>query len=67
MDAERESLVAGLFESTKQADAAFCLVLEDIQDPGNVGALLRSAAAAGVKDVLMSRTCASRRSPTSWT
>lgn len=39
-------------------DAAFCLVLEDIQDPGNVGALLRSAAAAGVKDVLMSRTCA---------
>lgn len=40
------------------ADAAFCLVLEDIQDPGNVGALLRSAAAAGVKDVLMSRTCA---------
>lgn len=39
-------------------DAAFCLVLEDIQDPGNVGALLRSAAATGVRDVLMSRTCA---------
>ena len=27
--------------------ATFCLLLEDIQDPGNVGSLLRSAAAAG--------------------
>jgi len=38
--------------------AKFCLLLEDIQDPGNVGSLLRSAAAAGVKDVLLSPTCA---------
>ena len=29
------------------ADAALVLLLEDIQDPGNVGTLLRSAAAAG--------------------
>lgn len=39
-------------------EADFCLVLEDIQDPGNVGALLRSAAAAGAQHVLMSRSCA---------
>lgn len=38
--------------------AAFCLLLEDIQDPGNVGSLLRSAAAAGVTDVLLSPTSA---------
>lgn len=38
--------------------AKFCLLLEDIQDPGNVGSLLRSAAAAGVSDVLLSPTCA---------
>ncbi|MCM2327287.1 MAG: RNA methyltransferase [Lysobacter sp.] len=45
------------------AAAAFCLALEDIQDPGNVGTLLRSAAAAGVEHVLLSPTCAFAWSP----
>jgi TrmH family RNA methyltransferase len=35
-----------------------CLLLEDIQDPGNVGSMLRSAAAAGITDVLLSKSCA---------
>lgn len=39
-------------------DTTFCLLLEDIQDPGNVGSLLRSAAAAGCADVMLSPTCA---------
>lgn len=39
-------------------DAPFCLALDDVQDPGNVGTLLRSAAAAGVGHVLLSPTCA---------
>lgn len=43
--------------------ARFCLALEDLQDPGNVGTLLRSAAAAGVEHVLLSRTCAFAWSP----
>jgi TrmH family RNA methyltransferase len=34
------------------------LLLEDLQDPGNVGAILRTAAAAGVEQVLLSRHCA---------
>jgi TrmH family RNA methyltransferase len=38
--------------------AGFHLLLEDVQDPGNVGAMLRTAAAAGVEQVLLSKHCA---------
>lgn len=44
-------------------DASLCLALEDLQDPGNVGTLLRSAAAAGAGHVLLSPTCAFAWSP----
>jgi len=40
------------------APADFCLLLEDVQDPGNVGSTLRSAAAAGVAQVMLSPGCA---------
>jgi TrmH family RNA methyltransferase len=43
--------------------AGFCLLLDDVQDPGNVGSLLRSAAAAGVGQVLLSKHCAFAWSP----
>jgi RNA methyltransferase, TrmH family len=43
--------------------AAFHLLLEDVQDPGNVGAMLRTAAAAGVEQVLLSKHCAFAWSP----
>ncbi len=43
------------------ADAV--LVLEDVQDPGNVGSMLRSAAAAGVTEMVLSATCAFAWSP----
>jgi TrmH family RNA methyltransferase len=42
---------------------AFCLLLEDVQDPGNVGSIIRTAAAAGVEQVLLSRHCAFAWSP----
>jgi TrmH family RNA methyltransferase len=41
----------------------FCLLLEDLQDPGNVGSIIRTAAAAGVEQVLLSRHCAFAWSP----
>ena len=34
------------------AHAGFSLLIDDVQDPGNVGSMLRSAAAAGVAQVL---------------
>jgi RNA methyltransferase, TrmH family len=43
--------------------ADFCLLLEDVQDPGNVGSILRSAAAAGVAQVFLSGQTAFAWSP----
>jgi TrmH family RNA methyltransferase len=40
-----------------------CLLLDDVQDPGNVGSMLRSAAAAGAADAYLSRRCAFAWSP----
>ena len=42
---------------------ACCVLLENIQDPGNLGSILRSAAAAGVVAVYLSQGCAEAWSP----
>lgn len=39
------------------------VLLDGVQDPGNVGTLLRTAAAAGVRQVLLSSACAAAWSP----
>jgi len=45
------------------APGRFCVLLDDVQDPGNVGTILRTAAAAGVEQVLLSKHCAFAWSP----
>jgi RNA methyltransferase, TrmH family len=40
-----------------------CLLLEGIQDPGNLGSILRTAAAAGVRQVLLAPGCVFAWSP----
>ena len=40
-----------------------CVMLEDIQDPGNLGSILRSTAAAGVGEVYLSPHCVQAWSP----
>ena len=51
--AEQEQAdVPGVLGKTK------ILLLEDIQDPGNMGTILRTAEAAGVSGVILSRGCA---------
>ena len=40
-----------------------CIVLDAVQDAGNVGTVLRSAAAAGIRDVVLGLGCADAYSP----
>lgn len=40
-----------------------CVLLDGVQDPGNVGTLLRTAAAAGVRQALLSPGCADPWAP----
>lgn len=40
-----------------------CLLLDAVQDAGNVGTLLRTAAAAGIQDVLLGAGCAGAWTP----
>jgi TrmH family RNA methyltransferase len=48
---------------TTVTQSRFALLLEDIQDPGNLGSMLRSAAAAGCDAVFLSQACADAWSP----
>jgi TrmH family RNA methyltransferase len=41
-------------QSNLPGDMDACVMLEDLQDPGNLGSILRSCAAAGVRHVLLS-------------
>lgn len=46
-----------------RSGSGFAVLMEDLQDPGNVGAILRSAAAAGASEAYLSPGCADPWSP----
>ena len=49
-------------QPSKESDG-FVVLLENLQDPGNLGSILRSAAAAGVNGIYLSKGCAEAWSP----
>lgn len=49
--------------SPDQKITGSCVVLDGLQDAGNVGSILRTAAAAGVRDVILGPGCAGAWSP----
>jgi len=49
--------------SDDRAHGEFVVMLDGVQDPGNVGTIIRSAAAAGATDVLLSAGCADAWAP----
>ena len=57
------ALIATPEPATPPTDMDCCVMLEDIQDPGNLGSILRSAAAANVRHVLLSKGCVFAWSP----
>lgn len=55
--------VVGVPQPASSNQGEFCLLIDGVQDPGNVGSMLRSAAAAGVSHALLSPQCAFAWSP----
>ena len=54
--------VIGIPENAKTSPQGNCIILDGIQDPGNMGTIVRTAAAAGVKDIY-TLTCTDPYSP----
>lgn len=63
---ETSTGIAAIISIPKQPDnpeAVYCVLLEAVQDPGNLGSILRSAAAAGCDRIYLSHDCADAWSP----
>jgi TrmH family RNA methyltransferase len=57
------TLVESPLAPAQPLDNVDSVLLDGVQDPGNVGSILRSAAAAGVRQVLLGANCAQAWSP----
>lgn len=50
-------------EEMLNAESPFLMVLENLQDPGNVGTIIRTAEGAGVTGIILSEDCADLYNP----
>ncbi|MDR0818714.1 MAG: RNA methyltransferase [Oscillospiraceae bacterium] len=58
MQSPPDCVFYGEIPKFESPDFARCLILEDVQDPGNVGTMIRSAAAFGIDAVILAGDCA---------
>jgi len=58
-----QGIAAVLTPETRPADGPRLVALDGVQDPGNVGTIIRTADAAGFDGLLLSRECADLFSP----
>lgn len=49
--------VSQLWASAESGKVPFLMILDNLQDPGNMGTILRTAEAAGVTGIVMSKDC----------
>ena len=57
------ALIAIPAQPEMSSSPASCVLLDGLQDPGNVGSILRTAAAAGVRDVFLGPGCVGAWAP----
>ena len=55
--------LSGLMERVNKKEAPLLLLLDTMQDPGNLGTVLRASEAAGVDGIIMNRECVDIYSP----
>lgn len=58
-----QGIAAVLHMTSSEATGQQLVALDGVQDPGNVGTIIRTADAAGISGVLLSRECADAFSP----
>ncbi len=57
------AMATTVMPTSPEEKAASCVLLDGVQDAGNVGSILRTAAAAGIREVFLGSGCAAAWSP----
>ena len=60
---QKEISLEKMLEKREDKKMPFLMILEDLQDPGNMGTILRTAEGAGVTGIIVSKNCVDLYNP----